>query len=78
MNTIILFARFAVIGALGGALFGVVFGLIASIFRNGPPPLVAIQQSWWWFAISGMCMGLAWAGGQYADTHNPHNTIRQP
>lgn len=67
MNIIAFFVRSAIVGGFGGALFGVVFGLIASIFRNGPPVSVAIQQSWWWFAIGGVCMGLSWAAGQYAD-----------
>lgn len=67
MNTAILFIRSAIVGGLGGALFGVGFGLVASIFKNGPPVLVAIQQSWWWFAVGGLCMGLAWAGARYAD-----------
>jgi hypothetical protein len=67
MNIFISFIVFACIGGFCGALFGVLFGVCASIFRNGPPVALAIEQSWWWFAIAGLCMGLAWAAGKQTD-----------
>jgi lipid-A-disaccharide synthase-like uncharacterized protein len=49
------------IGFVGGSLFGVLFGIIASIFRNGPPVMQAIAESWWWFALMGSFIGVGQA-----------------
>ncbi len=50
-------SKASTLGAIYGALFGVFFGIVASIFHNGPSVHIAIAQSWWWFALSGMFMG---------------------
>jgi hypothetical protein len=70
MNTYLFLLVATLGGFAGGAVFGVVFGMVASIFRNGPPVAVAIEQSWWWFAIGGLCMGLAWAVSRRIDLKN--------
>lgn len=44
-------------GAVGGALFGVFFGAFASVFRNGPPMMAGILESWPWFAAVGLGLG---------------------
>jgi len=67
MNTLSLFLSHTALGGVGGAVFGVMFGVCASVFRNGPPTLVAIEQSWWWFAVAGLCMGSTWAFSKIAD-----------
>jgi hypothetical protein len=67
MNTLSLFLTHTALGGIGGAIFGVIFGVCASIFHNGPATLTAIEQSWWWFATAGLCMGSAWALGKIMD-----------
>lgn len=47
-------------GFVLGALFGVAFGAFASVFEGGPPALVGIAESWWWFAGTGAFIGLGW------------------
>ena len=49
------------IGFVGGVLFGVFFGAFASVFHNGPTLLQGITESWWWFAIVGLFIGLGYA-----------------
>jgi lipid-A-disaccharide synthase-like uncharacterized protein len=60
--------RWLAIGFLGGVCFGIAFGVIASFFRNGPPMLQAITESWWWFAALGSCIGLGRAYSLWRDT----------
>jgi hypothetical protein len=70
MSTFLSFLLHTALGGIGGAFFGVLFGVCASMFHNGPPIALAIEQSWWWFAIAGFCMGIAWARGKQQDQQN--------
>lgn len=54
-------------GALAGAVFGVLFGAGASLFEGGPPAVVGILESWWWFAIVGAAIGAGTARAYAGD-----------
>jgi hypothetical protein len=66
--------RWILIGIVGGACFGIAFGVIASLFRNGPPVLQAITESWWWFAAVGCCIGFGQARSLWRDATLPSSS----
>lgn len=61
-------------GFILGALFGVAFGALASVFDGGPPAMVGIAESWWWFAGAGAFIGLGWMRAAAYD-HRPSRPV---
>ena len=55
------------VGAIAGALFGVGFGALASFFEGGPELIQGIEESWLWFTVMGVFIGM---GGLYPYREN--------
>lgn len=72
MHGVIRLSKASVRGALFGAIFGVFFGIVAAMFHNGPSVVVAVSQSWWWFALSGMFMGFGVERNRINDENRQH------